>query len=203
MADGEKKKGGLMGLIVPLLVVGLAGIGTGFGVSSFLGKPKVTPEAPPSDPAAAAAAGQSADKKDKDKSAEAKPDEKKDGKVDTEAVHSAGLLIDQQKAMVVSMKDTEFVPLTPVIANLANPSTSWIRLEGAVAVKKGDGKEGKPADVVNLVAPKILDYLKTLSLDQVQGADNLAFLNMDLNEIVRAASNGQAQAILVTGFVVE
>lgn len=196
-----------MGLIVPLLVVGLAGVGTGFGVSSILGKPKVTPDAaatPPADPSAAA--GEGADKKEKPAEAhgEAKGEgEKKGSTADKEAAHAAGLLSDQQKAMVVSMKDTEFVPLTPVIANLANPTTNWIRLEGAVAVKKGDGKGPKAADVVNVVAPKILDYLKTLSLDQVQGADNLAFLNMDLNEIVRSASNGQAQAILVTGFIVE
>ena len=194
-----------MSLLVPLLVVGLAGIGTGFGVSSMLGKPKTESAAgqPPADPtavAAAAAEQKPADSKEKSAEAHGTGDDKKTA--DTDAAHAAGLLSDQQKAMVVSMKDTEFVPLTPVIANLASPSSSWIRLEGSLAVKKSPD-HGKPDAVVNLVAPKILDYLKTLSLDQVQGADNLAFLNMDLNEIVRASSDGQVQAILVTGFVVE
>ncbi|MBG1233191.1 flagellar basal body-associated FliL family protein [Aestuariivirga litoralis] len=199
MADSEKK-GGLMQLVVPLLVVGLAGVGTGFGVSKFMAKPKVEPAATDAS-ATADAGGHKTESKEKPAGEKKAEGDHKSDKSESDAVHSAGLLVDQQKAMVVDMKDTTFAPMAPVIANLTSPPNSWIRIEGAIAVKRGG--HDKPEEIVNLVAPKILDYLKTLSIEQVQGADNLAFLNMDLNEIVRESSEGQARAILVTGFVVE
>ncbi len=207
MADSEKPKGGIVQLLVPVLMIAVVGLGTGFGLSKMLAKPpdSIAPGPTVAKPAAVAAATPTDPiSKTGPEAAPAAVDTHGDKAADADAkaeAHSDSLLASQQKAMALDLGDTALVPLIPVVANLAVPSTSWIRLEGSLAVRKSG--DAKPADIAQVVTPKILEYLKTLKLTDVSGPDSVSFLNMDLNEIVRSASGGQVRAVLMTGFIVE
>ena len=206
MADSEKPKGGIVQLLVPVLVIAVAGLGTGFGLSKMLAKPSDAAATAPvaAKPAAVAAATPTDPISKTGPEAPAAADAHGEKPADADAkaeAHSDSLLASQQKAMALDMGDTSLVPFVPVVANLAVPSKSWIRLEGSLAVRKSG--DAKPADAAQLVTPKILEYLKTLKLTDVSGPDSVSFMNMDLNEIVRSASGGQVRAVLLTGFIVE
>jgi hypothetical protein len=192
MAEKEKSKSGIMPLILGLVVVTVIGLGAGFGLSKMLVKPETKAPTAAADPAAAKPAGEAhADPKAQ---GEAKDGAKTAPPPETETAAAADF-------NPAELKDVVLTPFTPVTANLSVPDTVWIRLEGSMAVKPKDGT--KPADVVVLATNKMVPYLKTLKLADIQGPVGFMALNSDLNEIVRSATDGQARAVLITGFIVE
>jgi hypothetical protein len=56
---------------------------------------------------------------------------------------------------------------------------------------------------VQLASNKMVAYVKTLKLTDIQGPVGFLALNSDLNEIVRNATDGQARSVLLSGFIVE
>ncbi len=175
-----------MGTVLGLAVVTVIGLGAGFGLSKMFPPPPPSPtpdvaaaEKPPSSPAAPEA-------KDKD----GKPIAPVEVKVSPAASLNPA-----------DLKDVVLAPFAPITTNIANPSNVWIRLEGSMALKPANGT--KPADLVELASTKMVAYVRTLKLVDVQGPIGFLAMNSDLNEIVRSATDGQARAVLITGFIVE
>ena len=90
--------------------------------------------------------------------------------------------------------------LAPVLTNLAAPEGAWIRLQTAVVYDKTDG----PA--VEAMIPKVgedlLAFVRTLTLDDIQGASGLDALRDDLNERARLRSDGKVRELLIETLVV-
>lgn len=57
--------------------------------------------------------------------------------------------------------------LKPIIANLAAPSTTWIRLETAIIFTNGAVEN--PDVAASEIEQDLLAYVRTLTLDQLQG----------------------------------
>ena len=90
--------------------------------------------------------------------------------------------------------------LTPVVTNLAAPEGSWIRLQTAIVYDKTD------APGMDLLSGKlnedILAYVRTLTLEQIQGASGLESLRDDLNERAQLRSDGKVRELLIEMLVV-
>ena len=91
--------------------------------------------------------------------------------------------------------------LAPVVTNLANPSTSWVRLEGSLVL------EEMPAAEADLLAAKvsedIIAFLRTVTVAQIEGASGFQHLREDLTDRVKARSAGRARELVIHTFVVE
>jgi flagellar protein FliL len=100
-----------------------------------------------------------------------------------------------------SPAEYNIVPLQPIITNLADSASVWVRLEGSVLIdKKSDVKQ----DVLALkLSQHVLAYLRTLKLTDVQGVGALPAISQDLDEIVQTLSDGQAHGVLISGLVFE
>lgn len=90
------------------------------------------------------------------------------------------------------------VLLEPVITNLAYPSDSLVRLEVALMFK------GAPeAPLAEEVHQDIMAYMRTVSLQQIQGPRGFQYLRDDLQERVDLRSHGRISKILFRTFVIE
>ncbi len=109
----------------------------------------------------------------------------------------------RQEAAGIYGQDSTMVRLKPVMTNLRAPFKSWVRLEGALIVK-GEGLDEKGLDEMGaLVQQDLLAYLRTLSLKDLEGASNLAFLRDDLTERARIRTGGKAGEFVILSLVVE
>jgi flagellar protein FliL len=90
--------------------------------------------------------------------------------------------------------------LTPVVTNLAAPEGSWIRLQTAIVYDKNDAPG---MDVLSTrLNEDILAYVRTLTLEQIQGASGLDSLRDDLNERAQLRSDGKVRELLIEMLVV-
>ncbi|MGF1621484.1 MAG: flagellar basal body-associated FliL family protein [Rhodomicrobiaceae bacterium] len=92
-------------------------------------------------------------------------------------------------------------PLGPITTNLAQPATTWIRLEAILVVEKPLGTD---AEIIKKeIAEDLLGYLRTLSIDQISGASGFHHLKEDLNDRVRIRSEGKVSGVVVTSMILE
>ncbi|MCX8996108.1 flagellar basal body-associated FliL family protein [Rhizobiaceae bacterium BDR2-2] len=90
------------------------------------------------------------------------------------------------------------VLLEPITTNLAYPAENWIRLEVALTFN------GVPdAPLAETIHQDILAYLKTVSLQQIQGPRGFQYLREDLQERVDLRSQGRVSKVLFRTFVIE
>lgn len=91
--------------------------------------------------------------------------------------------------------------LKPIIANLAAPSTTWIRIEAAIIF--ANGAIENPDVAAAEIEQDLLAYVRTLTLDQLQGASALEHLSDDLNERVAIRTEGAVTEIVVKTMVMQ
>lgn len=101
----------------------------------------------------------------------------------------------------VSKGPFEVVQLPPIITNIADPSKVWVRLEGNLLFDKS--READSAIVSAKLAQHVMAYLKTLKLSDLQGEGAMYAVSEDLDEIVKSLSDGEVQALLLSGLVFE
>ena len=174
--DGAKKKGGMVPLIAALAVLTLVGGGGGWFIGGMLAA-KLQPEAA----AAKAAADKEAEAAAKE-AAGKKGEEKKPGdglpKISTEA--------------------NGVVQLEPITTNLAYPSENWIKLD--VALLFNGPPDVKLAESIH---QDILGYLRTVSLQQIEGPRGFEYLRDDIQERVDLRSEGRVAKVMFRTFVIE
>jgi len=179
----QKKKSGLVMTIVGVLVLTLVGAGGGWFVGGMLA-PSVSEAQAEKEKAAAAehAAAPAAGGDHGGGGGEHGGGEKKE---------EAGL-----PRVATAANGT--VLLEPIMANLAYPTESWIRLEVALMFN------GAPdAPLAETIHQDILAYLKTVSLQQIQGPRGFQYLKEDLQERVDLRSQGRVSKVLFRTFVIE
>ena len=90
--------------------------------------------------------------------------------------------------------------LAPIVANLASPDGSWVRLQTAIVYDKSEAPQ---IDVVAArIDDDILAFVKTLTVAQLQGASGLQHLREDLNERAALRSDGRVRELMIEMLVV-
>ncbi|CDZ31714.1 Flagellar basal body-associated protein [Neorhizobium galegae bv. officinalis] len=90
------------------------------------------------------------------------------------------------------------VLLEPITTNLAYPSENWIRLEVALAFT------GPPElALAENIHQDILAYMRTVSLQQIEGPRGFQYLKDDIKERVDLRSQGKVAKVMFRSFVIE
>ncbi|MGN7292296.1 flagellar basal body-associated FliL family protein [Rhizobium sp. SAFR-030] len=90
------------------------------------------------------------------------------------------------------------VQLEPITTNLAYPSANWVRLEVALAF---DGAPQLP--LAEEIHQDILAYMRTVSLQQIEGPRGFQYLKDDIQERVDLRSQGKVSKVMFRTFVIE
>ena len=118
------------------------------------------------------------------------------GEVETsEQAKPAGYLGERLK-----MESSKLRPLTPIVTNLAGSNSTWIRIEASLVF------DVIPDDADALVAritEDIIAFLRTIPIERIQGASGFQHLSEDLNDRVRARSDGNVRELIIQGLIVE
>lgn len=93
----------------------------------------------------------------------------------------------------------KLVTLRPILTNIAEPSDVWLRMEAALLVEDGTISEAQAAEA----AQDMMTFLRSLKLDQLQGAGALLFLREDLLDRINIRLDGRARELLISTMVVE
>lgn len=97
--------------------------------------------------------------------------------------------------------DMSLLDLPPIITNLADPASAWIRLQAAIVY---DNKAvAKPQMLAAQIGEDILAYMKTVTLAQIGGASGLEHLREDLNERAAIRSEGHVRELIIQTVVVQ
>ena len=90
------------------------------------------------------------------------------------------------------------VQLEPITTNLAYPSENWVRLEVALQF------EGAPdVALAEEIHQDVAAYLKTVSLQQIQGPRGFQYLRDDIRERVDLRSDGRVTKVMFRTFVIQ
>ncbi len=88
--------------------------------------------------------------------------------------------------------------LEPITTNLAYPTENWIRLELALLFN------GPPdAPMAERIHQDIAAYLRTVSLQQIQGPRGFQYLKDDIQERVDLRSEGRVTNVIFRTFVIQ
>lgn len=98
----------------------------------------------------------------------------------------------------VSTEANNVVQLEPVTSNLAYPSENWVRLE--VALLFSGTPDVKLAEDIH---QDIMAYIRTVSLQQIEGPRGFQYLRDDIQERVDLRAQGRVSKIMFRTFVIE
>lgn len=88
--------------------------------------------------------------------------------------------------------------LDPITTNLSYPSDNWIRVEVSLVFRNEPDVE-----LGDQIQQDILAYLRTVSLQQIEGPRGFQYLREDLRERVKLRSEGRVNDLLMRTFVIE
>lgn len=102
------------------------------------------------------------------------------------------------RAAPTRLESGHLVALDPITTNLGYPSDNWVRLEVSLSF------EAEPdAELAGIIHQDILAYLRTVSLQQIDGARGFQHLREDLTERAALRSEGKVSGLLFRTFVIE
>lgn len=91
--------------------------------------------------------------------------------------------------------------LAPVVTNLASPPDIWVRIEGALLFEGKTLPHGEA--LAGQIAGDLLAFMRTQTLQQIQGVAGLQHLRQDLNERVVTRSEGHVREFIIKSLVVQ
>lgn len=91
--------------------------------------------------------------------------------------------------------------IPPVIANLKLPEGTWVRIDSVITTVEIEPKEASM--LIDHVAQDTLQFMQTLSLNDLEGSQSLSNVRQDLLERVQIRSKGQIKAFIITSLVVQ
>jgi flagellar protein FliL len=91
--------------------------------------------------------------------------------------------------------------LPPIVTNLASPSNTWVRLEASIVIDRAP--DGEPNALLAGVAEDFVAFLRTVSLQQIEGPSGFQNLREDLGDRLRVRTGGKARELVIQGFIVE
>jgi flagellar protein FliL len=91
--------------------------------------------------------------------------------------------------------------LPPIVTNLANPSNTWVRLEASIVLERA--AEAEANALLAGVTEDFVAFLRTVSLQQIEGPSGFQNLREDLSDRLRVRTGGKARDLVIQGFIVE
>jgi flagellar FliL protein len=88
-----------------------------------------------------------------------------------------------------------------ITTNLASPPNTWIRMETSAVIVEDLGPEGQV--LMARLSEDIVAFLRTVTLDQIEGASGFQHLREDLNDRVRIRSQGKVRELMIEALVVQ
>lgn len=180
--------------IVVVLLLTLIGAGAGLGVGAMLASPAAMEKVAIAEPQAAADDGHGAPAAKPAEKGGHGEEEKHAGDGGVAAAFEVPIPIPVEEPMVV-------VPLEPMITNLAAPAGVWLRVEASLLASKD--KSRAPQALAAEMGAAILAYIRTLKLGDIEGNSGFLAFRDDLDDLVKIASHGAAQKVLIKSLVVE
>ncbi len=98
----------------------------------------------------------------------------------------------------ISTEANNVVQLEPITSNLAYPSENWVRLE--VALLFSGPPDVKLAEDIH---QDIMAYIRTVSLQQIEGPRGFEYLRDDIQERVDLRAQGRVSKVMFRTFVIE
>lgn len=98
----------------------------------------------------------------------------------------------------LATEENGVVQLEPITTNLAFPTDRWVRLEVALLFK--DKPDPKLAEAIH---QDIAVYLRTVSLQQIEGPRGFQYLKEDLEERADMISEGKVEHIMFRTFLIQ
>ncbi|MBX9456636.1 MAG: flagellar basal body-associated FliL family protein [Rhizobium sp.] len=98
----------------------------------------------------------------------------------------------------LATEENGVVQLEPITTNLAFPTERWVRLEVALLFK--DKPDAKLAETIH---QDIAVYLRTVSLQQIEGPRGFQYLKEDLEERADLISEGRVSRLMFRTFVIQ
>ncbi len=105
---------------------------------------------------------------------------------------------DEQESDGEARPVPRLVPLEPITTNLSAPADIWVRMELSMVFAATPDPE-----LVRSIHQDILAYMRTVTLQQVQGASGFQHLKTDLEERARIRSNGLARELVIRTLLFE
>ena len=172
---GKKKKSGLVPTIAAVLVLTLIGGGGGWAIGGMIAG-KIQP---------------ALDQKAKDEAAAKEKEKAEKDKKGGKEGEDAGL-------PKIATEANGIVQLEPITTNLAYPSENWVRLE--VALLFNGAPDVKLAESIH---QDIMAFMRTISLQQIEGPRGFEYLRDDLQERVDLRSQGRVSKVVFRTFIIE
>jgi flagellar protein FliL len=97
--------------------------------------------------------------------------------------------------------DTDVRELAPILTNLADAAHTEVRLQASIVYQKKAVEN--PTVLMAKISDDLVAFLKTLSVEQIQGASGLQNLRDDLNERAAVRSQGLVREIIIETLVVQ
>ena len=171
--DDKKKGGSVITTIAALLALTGAAGGGGWLLGSLVGDQMTTDIQNAQEPLSPIEAMAARGKK-----------QKKDGEAD-----------DEPDAPPIA---PQTLTLAPITTTLSYPSDSWVRVE--VALVFDTAPDPTMAETIH---QDVMAYMRTVSLQQIEGPRGFQHLREDLSERAAIRSGGQVSNILVRTFLIE
>ena len=91
--------------------------------------------------------------------------------------------------------------LPPVVTNLAAPPDVWVRIEGSLLFEGKTLPHGEA--LAGQISGDLLAFMRTQTLQQIQGVAGLQHLRQDLNERVATRTQGKVREFVIKSLVVQ
>jgi flagellar basal body-associated protein FliL len=223
-AAGGKPKGGLMGLLIPLIAVTIVGGGGG----AFLGMSLLAPKEPETGKAAGEGVQSAAGKPSADESAgHAKTEDKAEahgsakaeahgeshgdkhedphGKSDAHGdphgdAHgdAHGKAAEKAPPPPPELRVKE---LPPLVTNLGGDKRNWVRLQSAIVYDAHETQH--PEALIPEIMSDITAFMSTIDVSSIEGADGLRRLQEELGERATTRSERQVKEFIIESLVVQ
>ncbi len=97
--------------------------------------------------------------------------------------------------------DMGTMDIPPVVTNLAAPPDVWVRVEGSILFEGKTLPHGEA--LAAEISSDILAFMRTQTLQDIQGVSGLQHLRQDLNERVSTRTDGHVREFMIKSLVVQ
>ena len=107
----------------------------------------------------------------------------------------------EKSGAVACMPGANLVDLPPIVTTIGAPADVWVRVEASIVI---DGKTTpRPEILAAEIATDELAYLRTLTVEQIEGPIGLENIRQDLTDRAVVRSNGKVSELILKTLVLQ
>ncbi|MBA5723629.1 flagellar basal body-associated FliL family protein [Candidatus Liberibacter sp.] len=104
---------------------------------------------------------------------------------------------DQENMSTIPQGNKNIFSLQPIITNLNSSPKNWLRLDISLMFKKIPDM-----DLLETLHQDIMDYIRTISIDQITVPQGFRYLKEDIEERVNLRSKGTISKVIFRTFII-